>query len=152
MNPNRDPPRRSRAGAGEGQQWCKAIVVCRVSEITSQVKSSQVSLFAVELRSGTLRVPADAFFRTQSTTVRSHRPTGCAHDGHADRPAHSACRSAFLLSEARPNTERKGARSLNCPAYRSRRRPEQSACAWLIIIRARLVERARCQRYVPWPA
>ena len=39
---NRDPPRRSRAGAGEGQQWCKAIVVCRVSEITSQVKSSQV--------------------------------------------------------------------------------------------------------------
>ena len=38
---NRDPPRRSRAGAGEGQQWCKAIVVCRVSEITSQVKSSR---------------------------------------------------------------------------------------------------------------
>ena len=37
---NRDPPRRSRAGAGGGQQWCKAIVVCRVSEITSQVKSS----------------------------------------------------------------------------------------------------------------
>ena len=31
----------SRAGAGEGRQWCKAIVVCRVSEITSQVKSSQ---------------------------------------------------------------------------------------------------------------
>ena len=29
-----------RAGAGEGRQWCKAIVVCRVSEITSQVKSS----------------------------------------------------------------------------------------------------------------
>ena len=42
--PDRDPPRRSRAGAGEGQQWCKAIVVCRVSEITSQVKSSQVDL------------------------------------------------------------------------------------------------------------
>ena len=31
---NRDPPRRSRAGAGEGRQWSKAIVV---SEITSQV-------------------------------------------------------------------------------------------------------------------
>ena len=25
-------------GAGEGRQWSKAIVVCRVSEITSQVK------------------------------------------------------------------------------------------------------------------
>ncbi len=36
-----DPPRRSRAGAGEGRQWRKAIVVCRVSEMTSQVKSSQ---------------------------------------------------------------------------------------------------------------
>jgi hypothetical protein len=36
---NRDPPRRSRAGAGEGRHWSKAIVVCRVSEITSQVKS-----------------------------------------------------------------------------------------------------------------
>ena len=34
---NRDP-RRSRAGAGEGQQWSKA----SVSERTSQVKSSQV--------------------------------------------------------------------------------------------------------------
>ena len=42
---NRDPPRRSRAGAGEGQQWCKAIVVCRVSEITSQVKSSLSILY-----------------------------------------------------------------------------------------------------------
>ena len=40
---NRDPPRRSRAGAGEGQQWCKVIVVC---EITSQVKSSQESSVA----------------------------------------------------------------------------------------------------------
>ena len=39
---NRDPPRRSRDGAGEGRQWCKAIVVCRVSEITSQVKSSSL--------------------------------------------------------------------------------------------------------------
>ena len=35
---------RSRAGAGEGRQWSKAIVVCRVSEITSQVKSSQDQL------------------------------------------------------------------------------------------------------------
>ena len=35
------------AGAGEGQQWSKAIVVCRVSEITSQVNSSQVSVACV---------------------------------------------------------------------------------------------------------
>ena len=46
----RDPPRRSRSGAGEGRQWCKAIVVCRGSEITSQVKPSQVCLVSGKLR------------------------------------------------------------------------------------------------------
>ena len=32
---NRDPPRRSRAGAGEGRQWSKAILVCRARKVTS---------------------------------------------------------------------------------------------------------------------
>ena len=46
---NRDPPRRSRAGAGEGRQWCKAIVVCRVSEITSQVKYTVLTLSVLRI-------------------------------------------------------------------------------------------------------
>ena len=39
---DRDPPRRSRAAAGEGRQWSKAIVVCRVSCIKIECQDRAV--------------------------------------------------------------------------------------------------------------
>ena len=83
---NRDPPRRSRAGAGEGQQWCKAIVVCRVSELTSQVKSSQDSIcmrtgrHTTDTRSPSWHCCRSGGTRCSRRTVssRSRRATGAA--------------------------------------------------------------------------
>ena len=81
----------------EGRQWCKAIVVCRVSEITSQVKSSRDGRTAGCLffanRSQTLATVSKDFVGRPPMLGTERKPAGSVEG----RPsASSAVRKAEL--------------------------------------------------------
>ena len=103
---NRDPPRRSRAGAGEGRQWCKAIVVCRVSEITSQVKSSARVMTKAHCRRptfGALAVGSGQADAARESVVSRRSP-------RAERIVHRSLRLCTIDRMVQCNSPRSGDR------------------------------------------